>query len=1087
MIINPLRKNTDTVRMSKPAFSSLNKRNQRTNPQPQVRIPDSHPAQFNPTANPHNMTSPNSPQRFAGYPIRREARQDMPPRPRPWSVSSQQPSSGQFDDAAAFPPLSSTSPRVSLPQRPDRHTLVSGPKSNGHDLENEVRQMLLKNGASSSQSPNNDAAASASPQAAQVQTGPRKLNQRERKEQLRNTHQMLSTPSSNQNAPHYRNTTGPPRSFAGNAVRGGQAPFNSRQHVPPYLQSHQLAPHPGSQQNFVNPPMDPNSRPRPRVQHPTLFNPHAAIGSSRPHPSYGQSQQYPAGDQQQLSYLGSIVESEAMKAQIGGVELMVKDQLKHKLEQICRKEVSEFEHQTTPDFESQTVTLESFGSLATNFATKNSDMDLVLLSPNSALDPSKSESPVPRIIEKVLLDQGYGVRLLTQTRVPIIKLCDSPDSKLLGRLRHARELWEHGKDPEAEVETEKKTTEEAADGADALKQHDESSPNKTLDASAQGIAGNGTSSITEVPPNGVDDNTPATQILQSQTKSIAEENAKKKDDDMKEEGLRLELERDDPSLESKSDEERVRLYRLAMKEEWYTPSERGIIFNFIRSIENSKPDTTLISTHRAALGSLPNVLRRYRPLPVRKLEFPKSGVGVQCDINFSNRLAIHNSALLRCYSYCDPRVRTIVLFIKAWAKRRRINSAYESSLSSYGYVLMVLHYLVNVADPPVVPNLQHFFLSDDPTHLNGPKVVDGHKVHFYRDEAGIQDLASQDQLSWNKASIAQLVRGFFAYYGSNQSGTFVWTRDVLSLRTVGGIISKKSKGWVAARTDIQAGEQAPENVGAGGVAAAGGRAGAGEKAGATDNKGGGKNKTPIETKHNPPKTKEIRQRYLVAIEDPFETEHNVGRTVSHEGICLIRDEFRRAHRLIIKAGRGGLGMGKAGDAEVENLMAEAPERGDLRYRFFGPNPNRGGRRGGDSKAIVAEKKQPEQKGKEQGLGQGTAGTRLGVGKQQASEKEKEKGGKGLGSPGAGYAAEGVVPGGVGSRTRSGMTQSPEHIRKTSAGGTGGRRDSLHYWGSPGKKGEEKSGGDNGEDEKEDELREVSKDDYTANLDGAADV
>lgn len=44
--------------------------------------------------------------------------------------------------------------------------------------------------------------------------------------------------------------------------------------------------------------------------------------------------------------------------------------------------------------------------------------------------------------------------------------------------------------------------------------------------------------------------------------------------------------------------------------------------------------------------------------------------------------------------------------------------------------------------------------------------------------------------------------------------------------------------------------------------------------------------------------KEVRHRYLVCIQDPFELDHNVGRTVNHQGICAIREEFRRAWRIL---------------------------------------------------------------------------------------------------------------------------------------------------------------------------------------------
>lgn len=57
--------------------------------------------------------------------------------------------------------------------------------------------------------------------------------------------------------------------------------------------------------------------------------------------------------------------------------------------------------------------------------------------------------------------------------------------------------------------------------------------------------------------------------------------------------------------------------------------------------------------------------------------------GIACDIGIENRLAIENTRLLLTYATIDPaRVRTLVLFLKVWAKRRRINSPYRGTLSS---------------------------------------------------------------------------------------------------------------------------------------------------------------------------------------------------------------------------------------------------------------------------------------------------------------------------------------------------------------------------------------------------------------------
>ena len=194
----------------------------------------------------------------------------------------------------------------------------------------------------------------------------------------------------------------------------------------------------------------------------------------------------------------------------------------------------------------------------------------------------------------------------------------------------------------------------------------------------------------------------------------------------------------------------------------------------------------------------------------------------------------------------------MVLFVKAWAKKRKINSSYSGTLSSYGYVLMVLHYLVNVTNPPVLPNLQSLGV-----HQTGlGEVVDGYVVRFWRNEADIIAAAQRGQLTANREALGALLNGFFQYYASNNYGvTFRWMQEVLSLRSAGGILAKTDKGWVKAVTEESEG-------------------------------------------------KKVQHRYLFCIEDPFELDHNVARTVTHNGIVAIRDEFRRANRILQAIGHG---------------------------------------------------------------------------------------------------------------------------------------------------------------------------------------
>ena len=71
--------------------------------------------------------------------------------------------------------------------------------------------------------------------------------------------------------------------------------------------------------------------------------------------------------------------------------------------------------------------------------------------------------------------------------------------------------------------------------------------------------------------------------------------------------------------------------------------------------------------------------------------------------------------------------------------------------------------------------------------------------------------------------------------------------------------------------------------------------------------------------------KKVTNRYLFAIEDPFETDHNVARTVTHRGIVAIRDEFRRAWRILKAIGQDTEPEGGIFDEVVEQPPIPKPE------------------------------------------------------------------------------------------------------------------------------------------------------------------
>ncbi|RDB23594.1 Terminal uridylyltransferase cid1 [Hypsizygus marmoreus] len=227
-------------------------------------------------------------------------------------------------------------------------------------------------------------------------------------------------------------------------------------------------------------------------------------------------------------------------------------------------------------------------------------------------------------------------------------------------------------------------------------------------------------------------------------------------------------------------------------------------------------------------------------IPIVKLSLdPSPGLplGIACDIGFENRLALENTRLLMCYAMIDPtRVRTMVLFLKVWSKRRKINSPYKGTLSSYGYVLLVIYFLVHVKNPPVLPNLQQM----PPLRPISPEdtLLGGYNTWFFDDI----DLLRQRWHSDNTETVAELLIDFFRYY----SRDFLYNTGVASIRA--GLLKKESKGW---QNDLSSG-----------------------------------------------RFNDARERNRLCIEDPFELDYNVARCVTKDGLYTIRGEFMRATRVL---------------------------------------------------------------------------------------------------------------------------------------------------------------------------------------------
>lgn len=628
---------------------------------------------------------------------------------------------------------------------------------NYEPLENRLRSMILGNESTALQG----SRASSDAPTKSAASRPRKSQGRQKYEKF-----SLSEPS-HQARPHSLNTdevTVRPGFSLGRAL---QTPQQT-----PSGHSHQIQPNGDSQLSQRKLSQSPRGQqtatyPASQRQHPTIGVPGRNSGSVNQPQMLGRGQQTPPFGQAQRRAYGqnshgprsapnqhallqaprrsgydvihdqeSFLEHQARQTiphlEMSLDEFNIKDVFRIKLQRLCRTALA------AEGMPSESLSLICFGSLASGFGMPGCDMDL-------ALAISVPLPEMPRLLEKSLLNAGIGARLLTRTRVPIIKICEQPSDELYSALVQSREKWDALSSEEREE-------------FDRPARKDEPATESSRDEQqiAMGYKdGQDSNNLSLVAESGQRSNRPSTTVALSHEFDVGHADQ----DEQTAAQANIANRSDGRNLPRRPPQQR------RPQKQWY---------------------------------------REKAPGP---LDFPKSGAGIQCDINFSNPLGIQNTLLLRCYSHCDVRVRLMILFIKNWASRRKINSSYNGTLSSYGYVLMVLHYLVNVVQPAVCPNLQ---LARNGLAVRSlpsiPQLKDDYDVSFWHDEDEIKQQASRGLLTHNRESLGALLRGFFFYF-AQQGGHvpmrgFAWTQEVLSLRTPGGILTKQVKGWTGAKTTL---------------------------------------------------------------------------------------------------------------------------------------------------------------------------------------------------------------------------------------------------------------------------------------------
>uniref|UniRef100_K3W949 Uncharacterized protein n=1 Tax=Globisporangium ultimum (strain ATCC 200006 / CBS 805.95 / DAOM BR144) TaxID=431595 RepID=K3W949_GLOUD len=215
--------------------------------------------------------------------------------------------------------------------------------------------------------------------------------------------------------------------------------------------------------------------------------------------------------------------------------------------------------------------------------------------------------------------------------------------------------------------------------------------------------------------------------------------------------------------------------------------------------------------------------------------FKMKDSGIECDLCVENVLAQRNTSFLRAYANADERVRILAYVIKRFVKKRRMNCAAEGTLSSYGYLLMLIHFLQR-QDPPVLPVLQALppawdgsrrcdctpsrvwcslqspqcALSERHPEMQLPSVLckgpagdneasssngnSGKVETYFFDPFAFQDPPQKLQVlrefgKRNSASAGELLIGFFEYFGLQ----FDASRQVVSVRMARNLSKEEKK------------------------------------------------------------------------------------------------------------------------------------------------------------------------------------------------------------------------------------------------------------------------------------------------------
>lgn len=238
----------------------------------------------------------------------------------------------------------------------------------------------------------------------------------------------------------------------------------------------------------------------------------------------------------------------------------------------------------------------------------------------------------------------------------------------------------------------------------------------------------------------------------------------------------------------------VRLFGSSVNTLCETTSDIDLCLT-IRDMDSLSLDKPQI-VEKLALLLHPSFARDILALPKARVpivKFVSVKTGLACDIGINNYLACKNSELIRDYMRLDSRARDMCLLVKHWAKQRKINDPYRGTLSSYCYVMMVIHFLQNElhTSPPVLPCLQTYRRDEATDEEIEREKIEGFDCWYYRDIEKLKGFGEANQQSLGEllvrrhterrrharaAATLLLISFVLPLLPSLRSGSFVCTR-----------------------------------------------------------------------------------------------------------------------------------------------------------------------------------------------------------------------------------------------------------------------------------------------------------------------